>query len=114
MLGKRCAPARPAVADVEPHVRLAAALHLAVDGARHHVARRQLGAAVVARHEARAVERAQHGALAAQRLAEQERLRLRVVEAGGMELHELEVRDRRAGAVGHREAVAGRDVGLVV
>ena len=61
-----------------------------------------------------AVGAAQDGAFAAQRLADQERLRLRVEEAGGMELDELHVRDRHAGAVRHRDAVAGRDVGFDV
>ena len=59
-----------------------------------------------------AVGTAQDRALAAQRLGEQEGLRLRVVEAGRVELEELHVRDRRAGAVRHRDAVAGRDVGV--
>ena len=63
-------------------------------------------------HERRAVEQPQHRALAAQRLADQEVLRLRVVQAGRVELVELHVRDLGARAVRHRHAVAGRDVGV--
>ncbi len=43
---------RGLVRDVQQDVRVATAAHLGLDGARHHVARRQLQPLVVARHEA--------------------------------------------------------------
>src|SRR5207244_5812748 len=101
-----------AMADVEPDVGFAPALHLAVDRAGHDVAWRELRLTVVERHEARAVEGAQPRALAAQRLAQQERLGPRVIEAGRMELHELEVGHLRPRAVRHGQPVSGRDVGV--
>ena len=87
-------------------------LHLVVDGAGDDVARRELGVADGSGHERLAVRPPQDRPLAAQRLADQERLRLRVVQAGRVELDELHVADRHAGAVGHGDAVAGRDVGV--
>ena len=81
-----------------------------VDGARHDVARRQVGHLVVLRHEGVAAARAQDPALAAHGLADQEGLGLRVEEAGGVELHELHVGDRGARPVRHGHAVARRDV----
>ena len=103
---------RVTVRDVEVHALEAVHLHLVVDGARDDVARRELGARVVALHERLAVGPTEHRPLAAQRLGHEEGLRLGVVEAGRVELEELHVGDRRAGAVGHGDAVAGRDVGV--
>ena len=60
------------VGDVEVDAVEAALLHLEVDGARHDVARRELGALVVARHEPLAVGELQEPALAAHRLGDQE------------------------------------------
>ncbi len=77
----RANEARRAVRDVEQHVLAAGALHLEVDGARHDVARRQIGQRVVPLHERVAVRQPQHGALAPQRLAHQEALGLGLVEA---------------------------------
>ena len=54
--------------------------------------------------------RLEHAAFAAHRLADQKGLGLGMIEAGGMELDELHVGDRRAGALGHGHAVAGGDV----
>jgi hypothetical protein len=73
---------------------------------------RQFGAAVVVRHEARAVRQAQQAAFAAQGLGDQEGLGVRVVQAGRVELDELHVRHPAAGAPGHRHAVAGGRVGI--
>ena len=87
-------------------------LHLVVDGAGDDVARRQFGARIVLGHEARAVGQAQDAAFAAHRLGDQERLGVRVIEAGRMELDELHVGDAAAGAPGHGDAVAGRGVGI--
>ena len=82
------------VRDVEVHAVDAVLLDLEVDGARDDVARGELGARVVARHEALAVGQPQDAALAAHRLGDQERLGVRVEEAGGVELDELHVGDR--------------------
>src|SRR5438094_368666 len=103
---------RVTVRDVEVHALEAVHLHLVVDGARDDVARRELGARVVALHEHLAVGPTEHRPLAAQRLGHEEGLRLGVIEAGRVELEELHVGDRRAGAVGHGDAVAGGDVGV--
>ncbi len=84
------------------------ATHLGDHAAHDDVARRELGALVVARHEAVAALVAQVGALAAQRLGDEEhRLLALEREPGRMELHELEVADGGAGPVGHGDAVAG-------
>jgi hypothetical protein len=97
---------------VEQHVADAEALHLVVERARDDVARRELAARVEALRERRAVRQQQLSAFAAQRLGHEERLRLRVVQARRVELHELQVRDAAAGAPRHRDAVAGRPVGV--
>ena len=91
---------------------VAAPLELAVDAAGHHVARRQLAARVVALHERFAGPVAEDPALAAQRLADEEAFRVRMVEAGRVELDEFEICDGRARPVRHGEAVSGRDVGI--
>ena len=67
---------------------------------------------VVAGHEGDAVAQPQDAALAAQGLADQERLGLGVVEAGGVELEELHVGHLGAHPVGHGHPVAGGDVGV--
>ena len=77
------------------------------DGARHHVARRQLGVGVHAEHEARAGLVDHHRPLAAQRLGQQRQRIAAGGERGGMELHELEIDQAGAGARRHRQAVAG-------
>ena len=64
-------------------------------------------------HEALAGVVAQVGALAAQRLGDElHRLLPGHGQARGVELHELEVADRGAGAVGHGHAVAGGHRGV--
>ena len=100
------------MADVEIHEWLTGALHFAIDGPRHHIAWRQIGQRMVPGHECPAVARPQHRAFAAQRLAQEKRLGLGMVEAGGMELDELEVRERRSGAIRHGQAIAGGHVGI--
>ena len=81
------------VGHVEEHAVDAAALELGVDGAGNHVARRQLLPRVVACHEGLPAA-AQDAALAAERLADEERLGVRMVQAGRVKLDELEVGDR--------------------
>ena len=101
---------RRLVRDVEVHAIQAALLHLEVDGAGDDVARREFGARIVFRHEARAVGQLQQAAFAAHGLGDQEGLGLRVVEAGRVELDEFHVGDPAAGPPGHGDAVAGRGV----
>jgi len=103
---------RALVGDVEIGAGVAADLHLVVDGAGDDIARRQLGARIVALHErlARAVE--QPRAFAAHGFADEERFRFGVEEAGRMELHEFHVADFEARAPGHGDAVARGDVGI--
>ncbi len=101
---------RRLVADVQIQAVRAQTLHFMVYGARHHVPGGQLGALVEARHEALAVGQQQAAALAANRLGDQKALRLGVVQAGGVELHEFHVRHPAAGAPRHGDAVAGGHV----
>lgn len=107
---------RRLVADVEIDVIEAPFLHLEVDRARHDVAWRQFATLVMRWHEALAGLRARFGwqleqaAFAADRFGDQERFRIRVVQAGGVELDEFHVRHPAAGAPGHRDAVAGGGV----
>ena len=98
---------RGQMAHVQVDAVRAQALHFMVDGARHDVAGSQLAAFVEALHEAAAVRQQQASAFAAHGFGNQERPRLRVVEAGRMELVELHVGDAAAGAPGHGDAVAG-------
>ena len=102
----------PLLADVEAAVRRAGALHLAVDRARHDVARREGAARIVVLHEGPPLAVHQHGPFPAHRLGDEEALGLGMVEAGGMELHELHVRDLRARAPRERHAVARGRVGV--
>ena len=83
-----------------------------VDGASDDVAWGQLGTLVEARHEARAIRQFQQGAFTAHGFGDQVGLGLGVVQAGRVELIELHVGDAAAGAPGHGNAVAGRDVGI--
>ena len=88
----------------------AAFLDLGGHGARHHVAARQvLGVRRVALHEALAVLVEQVAALAAHALGDQH---AGAGHAGRMELPELHVLERQAGARRHAEAVAGVDEGV--
>ena len=74
-------------------------------GARDDVARLELGAAMP-RHEPLAGFVHQHGALAAHGLADQRHGIEPDGQRGRMELHELHVGQRRAGASGQRQALA--------
>ena len=82
--------------------------HALVDRARDDVARREVGERVDAGHERDAVAVAEHRALAAQCFREERSRHRRVVQRGRVELHELEVGARDAGAQRERDAVAGR------
>ena len=85
------------------------ARHRLVDRARHDVARREVGERMHVGHERDAVGVAEHRALAAQRFREQRARHRRVVQRGGMELHELEIGARDAGLERERDTVAGRE-----
>ena len=61
------------------------------------------------RHEPLAIRIDAAGALAAQRFGQQKSRLPGNVQRGRMKLDELEIGDARAGAIGHRHAVAGRD-----
>jgi len=106
------------VRDVQVHTVQPVPLHFVVDGARHDVARRQFGPAVVQQHEALAGcgagrgRQQQPAAFAAHRLADQKALGMRVVQAGRMELDEFHVGHRAARAPGRGDAVAGGGVGV--
>ena len=100
------------VADVEIDAVDPALLDLEVDRARDDVTRRELRARIVRGHEARAVRQLQQAAFAAHGLGDQERFRVRMEQAGRMELDEFHVRDAAARAPRHRDAVAGRGVGV--
>ena len=93
-------------------MRRALARHLGEHAAHHDVARRELGLGVDGEHEALAGRVAQQGAFAAQRFGHERRRRVADGQAGRMELHELEIAERGAGAIGHRHAVAGGDLGI--
>ena len=78
------------------------------DGARDHVARGEvLGRRRIALHEFLALGIAQEAAFAARAFGDQH---ARAVDAGRMELHELHVLEREAGAQHHGVAVAGADM----
>ena len=80
--------------------------------ARHPIARREIAGRIVARHErlAGGVDAAARLRRAAPPTAGTAAAPAR--QRGRMKLHELEVRDARAGAIRHRHAVAGRDRGI--
>eukprot|EP01022_Parablepharisma_sp_SALTPOND_P004214 TRINITY_DN118_c5_g1_i1.p1 TRINITY_DN118_c5_g1~~TRINITY_DN118_c5_g1_i1.p1 ORF type:complete len:1641 (+),score=478.48 TRINITY_DN118_c5_g1_i1:3715-8637(+) len=109
---------RTLVADIQVHMIQAALLHLEVDGARHDVARRQLGPIVMLGHEAlaggaaRRGRQLEQGAFAAQGFADQEGLGIGVVQAGRMELDEFHVCHAAAGTPGHGDTVAGGRIGV--
>ena len=100
------------VRDVEVDAIEAAFFHLEVDGAGHHVARGQLGAFVVPRHEPLAGGQQQAPALAAHRFGNQEALGMRVEQAGRVKLDELHVLHAAAGPPGGCDAITGGGVGV--
>ena len=85
-------------------------LCLAHDGARDTIAGRQIARRIVAGHERLPVAVQQPGAFAAKRLRQQEPRLTGNVESGRVELDELEIRDGRAGTIGHGDTIAGRHV----
>ena len=99
-----------AVADVQVHAQGTRGFHLVVDRSRNDVTRRESAPAVVFVHELVPVRIHELRALAAYRFTNKERLRLRMVEACGMELDEFHVLDRHPGPPRHGHPVAGGDV----
>ncbi len=102
----------PHMSHVEIDALRSRALHLSIDRAGDHVPRAEVPVLVIVLHKGVPVGPAEHAAFAAQRLGQEKRLRHRVVEPGRMELNELEVGHARAGPVGDRDAVPGRDIGV--
>ncbi len=101
-----------AVGDVEENVVVASALHLRVDRLCHHVAWGEAPQGVIPLHERLAGAETEHASLSAHRLADQEVLRERMVQAGRVELHELHVGHHGPGAIRHGHPVARCDVGV--
>ena len=111
MVGNRRARnAAPEVGGVQPDRGALLARHLVGDPAGHHVPRSELGGRVDVEHEPPAVGVDQRGPLPADRLGDQEVAR--GGQGGGMELVELQVRHRCAGAQGDGDPVTGGDLGV--
>src|SRR5580704_4099489 len=91
------------MADVEQHVIQPVTLHLGIDRAGDHVARREFAVGMVALHEGRAVGQSEDRTLTAQCLRDEKRFGGRMVEAGRMELDEFHVGDWRSGPITHRD-----------
>ncbi len=89
--------------------RCAGPVLFASDSTGHTIARGEITGTLVARNErlTRAVDQAR--ALAAEGLRQKESRLARNLECSRMELHELEIHDRRAGAECHRDAVPCRN-----
>jgi hypothetical protein len=100
------------VRDVEIDAVDAEPLHLVVDGAGDDVPRREFCLRVEAVHEALAVREPQDAPLTAHGLGDEKALGARVIEAGGVELVELEIGHAASGAPGHGDAIARRGVGV--
>ena len=114
IVGKRCSSRSCAeVPGVEQHVVVAALAHPAVDRLGDDVARGEVGQrVVVGRDDPLAGEVDEDRALAADRLRHQRLLPGRAgaePQRRGVELHELQVGDLRAGPQRERHPVAGRD-----
>lgn len=93
----------PLVGNVEVHAVPGAPLHFGVDGAGHHVARREFGPGVVPQHEALTTGQQQAPTFTTHRLRDQKGIRLWVVQGGGMELDELQTRHLTARAPRRRQ-----------
>ncbi|MNQ78569.1 hypothetical protein D3C85_934840 [compost metagenome] len=100
------------VADVQVDTVHAQAFHLMVDGPGDDVPWCQFGAGIEARHEALAVGQLEQAAFAAYRFGDQETLGLWVIQAGGVELVELQVRHPAAGSPGHGNAITAGAIGV--
>ena len=109
MFGKRSMRNRAGLWVMSSRTK-SAPLHLAVDGAGHHIPGRQRFERMIPVHELVSRDRFQYPAFAAHRLADQKGLGLGMVEAGGMKLDEFHVGHPCPGTIGHGHAVAGGNV----
>ena len=100
------------VRDIEQDVLVAAAFHFAVDRARDNVAGSESAECMVFRHEFFAAQSAQNAAFAAHGFGDEEGFGFGMIKRSGMELDKFHVRNRGSRAVGHRDAVAGGDIGI--
>ena len=100
------------VADVQIDAVDAESLHLMVDGPGDDVPWRQFGPGVEALHEAFAIGQLQVRTFAAQGFGDQEALGLRVIQAGGVELVEFQVRHPAARTPGHGDAITAGAIGV--
>ena len=96
-----------AMGDVEPDAVAAVAAHRLRDGFGDDAAGGELGVGVDAGHEAVAAGVEQDRALAAEGFGNEEGGAVAGDERGGVELHELDVADDRAGAEREAESVGG-------
>ena len=97
---------------IEHDMLIASTLHFHVDPACDYITRRERAHRVMLTHEFLAREIFQDAAFAAKRFGDQKVARARVIKAGRMKLHELEIRDLCAGTKCHRDAIPGRGVGI--
>ena len=95
---------------IQQHVRGAVALHHRVDGPGDDIARRKVSQGVEVLHERPHREIAQDGAFSADGLGDEGAAAVGRLERGRMELDHLHVAHFGAGAIGHRDAIAGRDI----
>ena len=105
------------VGDVQINTGRGGAFQFAVDGTGDDVAWGERAAGIAFAGEILALGIDQHAALAAHRLADEERARLRpggrgIVKTGGVELDELHVGDRCAGTPAKRHSITGGGVGI--
>ena len=97
---------------VEQHVRHAILLHHGIDRAGDDVTGREVAERMEVLHERPQGEVAQDRAFAAHGFGDQGAAAIRRLQGRRMELHHLHVADFGARAIGHRDAVAGGDVGV--
>ncbi len=103
---------RRLVGDVEKDTVIAVDLHLVINGTGDDVTRGQILEVMVASHEGMTVAPAQNRPLATHRLGNQEAFGVRVIQGGGVKLHELHVGNGRPGTIGHGDPVTGSDIGI--
>ena len=93
---------------VQEHVVLASQLHLAVDGAGHHIARSERQTRVILLHKLLSGKVAQHGAIAAHGLGDEESGTVAgMIQRGGVELDKFHILHGAFGTIHHSDAVAG-------
>ena len=110
MFGKRSMMARADLWVMSSSTWSSPERFISLSIARATISRRERLERMHALHERFAPEVQQFAALAAYGLADEERLGLGVVQAGGVKLDELHVGDRGPGAISHGHAVTGGDV----